>query len=99
MTMQPPRAVPTSGMATASLVFGLIGFFGGWCAFGLPCLIAIVCGHFAWKETKNGSKAGHGQAVTGLILGYVIAVPAALTTVLIFSSVLGLGTSMIEGYQ
>lgn len=79
-----PVVAPTSGMATAALVFGIIGFLGGWCLFGIPCLIAIGCGHLGMSETKNGTKAGRGSAVAGLILGYVCVVPMALIAIWLF---------------
>jgi hypothetical protein len=57
--------------------------------FGLPCILAIACGHLATAETKTGKKAGHGSAVAGLILGYICVVPMALITILF---ILGLAT-------
>jgi hypothetical protein len=79
---QPPYARPTSGYATASLVFGIIGVLGGWCMFGVPCLIAVVTGHAALKETRTGQRGGHGMAVAGLILGYPFAVLWILVAIL-----------------
>jgi hypothetical protein len=70
---QSPDARPTSGYATASLVFGIIGVLGGWCMFGVPCLIAVATGHAALKETRTGQRADHGMAVAGLILSYPFA--------------------------
>ncbi|SFE53044.1 protein of unknown function [Actinoplanes philippinensis] len=86
---QPPmiRVAPTSGWAAASLVLGLIGLFGGWCAIGIPCILAVVAGHIGLKETQDGSRGGRGMAVAGLILGYLVVIPA----VLIFFTVGGLG--------
>jgi hypothetical protein len=54
-------------------VFGIIGVLGGWRMFGVPCLIAVVTGHAALKETRTGQRGGHGMAVAGLILGYPFA--------------------------
>lgn len=79
-------ALPTSGLAVASLVLGIIGAVGGWCMFAIPCLVAILLGHLALAETKTGQKAGHGMAVAGLVLGYVFGAPWLL---LAFWSVLG----------
>jgi uncharacterized protein DUF4190 len=76
----PARVAPTSGLATASLVFGILGVVGGWCLFGIPCIVAVLCGHGALKETRNGEKSGHGNAIAGLILGYVFVIPMALVT-------------------
>ncbi|MEU8798148.1 DUF4190 domain-containing protein [Spirillospora sp. NPDC048819] len=63
-----PVARPTNGMATASMVCGLIGFF----ACGLTSILAIIFGHVAQSQMKRTGEGGHGMAVTGLILGYLI---------------------------
>ncbi|MEO3859588.1 DUF4190 domain-containing protein [Acrocarpospora sp. B8E8] len=49
--------------------------FAGWCSFGVPCIIAVICGHVGLSETKYGQKGGRGMAVTGLILGYLLVAP------------------------
>ncbi|MGW0804805.1 DUF4190 domain-containing protein [Nonomuraea sp. NPDC002799] len=79
---QPPPQ-PTSGAAVASLIFGLIGLFLSWCLFGIPSILAIVFGHVASRTTKRGLKPGHGMAVAGLILGYVVVVPVLIVSVLV----------------
>ncbi|MEU8345003.1 DUF4190 domain-containing protein [Spirillospora sp. NPDC048832] len=63
-----PVAPPTNGMATASLVCGLIGFF----ACGVTSVLAIIFGHVSLSQIKRTGEGGHGMAVTGLILGYLI---------------------------
>ncbi|MFC0866304.1 DUF4190 domain-containing protein [Sphaerimonospora cavernae] len=78
------QAPPTSGYATASLVMGILGILGGWCAFGIPCFLAVILGHVALSETKNGRKGGHGMAIAGLILGYIVAIPALLIAIFAF---------------
>jgi hypothetical protein len=70
------HTVPTSGWATASLVFGVLGMLGGFCLFGIPCIIAVISGHIGMNETKNGERGGRGLAVGGLILGYIFVAPA-----------------------
>jgi hypothetical protein len=85
----PPLARPTSGLATASMVLGIIGLLVGWCSFGLPSFIAVFLGHAALKETKTGIRGGHGMAVAGLILGYIVAVPAAVFTVFLIIGAAG----------
>jgi uncharacterized membrane protein YvbJ len=57
-----------SGLAVASLVLGIIGFFGN------PCFIlAIIFGAIAMGQTKPGSNLrGRGMAITGFILGLVV---------------------------
>ena len=83
----------TSGMATASLVLGILGVLGGWCLFGLPCILAVVLGHLALRETRDGTRTGHGMAVAGLVLGYVFVGPMiAFTVLMFFGGVLGAAT-------
>ncbi|GAA2566484.1 hypothetical protein GCM10010435_44690 [Winogradskya consettensis] len=65
---------PTSAWAVTSLIFGIIGVLGGWCFVGLPCIVAVIAGHFALKDTRHGARSGRGQAVAGLILGYPFAI-------------------------
>ncbi|MEW2329448.1 DUF4190 domain-containing protein [Micromonospora chersina] len=90
LTVQPSL---TSGMATASLVLGILGVLGGWCLFGLPCVLAVILGHLALRETRDGMRSGHGMAVAGLVLGYVFVGPMILFTVMVFfGSVLSAAT-------
>jgi len=60
----------TYGLATASLVLGILGFF---CIGLLGAIPAIVCGHMAVSRIGKsaGKLAGNGLAVAGLVLGYV----------------------------
>ncbi|MEU4477724.1 DUF4190 domain-containing protein [Micromonospora sp. NPDC023966] len=90
LSVQP---ILTSGMATASLVLGILGVLGGWCLFGLPCVLAVILGHLALRETRHGMRSGHGMAVAGLVLGYVFVGPMILFTVMVFfGSVLSAAT-------
>lgn len=75
--MSPPRPVPTSGKALASLITGV---------FGLPffpfAIVAIVLGHISRSEIRKsaGRLQGAGMASAGLILGYagIVFVPIFL---------------------
>lgn len=63
-------STPTSTLAIASLVFGIV------CWFALPVigsLAAIACGHMARRDIRaaRGALAGDGLAVGGLVLGYL----------------------------
>ena len=90
IAVQPPL---TSGMATASLVLGILGVLGGWCLFGLPCILAVILGHLALRETRDGTRSGYGMAVAGLVLGYVFVGPMiAFTVMAFFGSVVGAAT-------
>jgi hypothetical protein len=64
------QQLPTSGMATASLIMGILG----WTLLPLlGSLIAIVTGHMAKSEIRNsmGQIGGDGLATAGLVLGYL----------------------------
>lgn len=78
---------PASGVATASLVLGIVGVFGGWCLFGLPCIAAVVLGHMGLAATRDGQRSGRGQATAGLILGYLFVLPMIVFTVLVIGGI------------
>ncbi|WP_426183334.1 DUF4190 domain-containing protein [Microbacterium sp. TWP3-1-2b2] len=80
--------LPTSGLAVASLVTGIAGIVLSFAVFPLlASLAAIVTGHMALKQTRQGSGiGGRGMAIAGLILGYVgVAILALIVIVSIFS--------------
>ncbi|MEH0934260.1 DUF4190 domain-containing protein [Micromonospora psammae] len=86
-------AQPSSGTATAAMVLGIVGVFGGWCVFGLPCVLAVILGHVGLHDTRNGLKSGRGMAVAGLVLGYVFVAPMiALTVMVFFGGLIGAAT-------
>ena len=63
----PGTAEKTSGMAIASLIFGMLFLF-----FPLP-ILAVVFGHVSLSQIKKsaGRLGGRGLAITGLVLGYL----------------------------
>ena len=61
-----PPALPTNGLAIASLVCG-VGTF----VIGLSFIPAIICGHIARGQIRRTGEQGGGLALAGLILGYV----------------------------
>lgn len=81
----PGPAMPdkTSGMAIASLVFGLLAILFSFLA-GIP---AVVFGHLARSDIqKSGGRVkGSGMALAGLILGYLFGV--ALVPILIIAAI------------
>jgi hypothetical protein len=64
--------MPTSGLAIASLVCGILALLACylWGIFGLP---AVICGHMALKtiNTSTTPIQGKGMAIAGLICGYI----------------------------
>jgi hypothetical protein len=78
VVVQAPQR-PTSGMATASMVLGIIGATLCLCfTFGIPSILAVIFGHMALADIKKTNKGGHGQAVAGLVTGYIGAAPAVI---------------------
>ena len=58
-----PRPRPTNGMAIASLI----------CAF-LFAPLGIIFGHISLSQIKRTGEEGHGLAVAGLVISYLITV-------------------------
>ncbi len=89
MTEETAKKIETCGLAIASLVLGLASLVA--CAFtGIP---AIICGHVAVAKIKrsNGTLAGNGMAVTGLIMGYLVTL---LSGALFLLAILGMLAGM-----
>ena len=64
-----PVAAETSGKAIASLIFGVLSLL-----ISVPAgIVAVVFGHLARRDikTSGGRLQGDGQALAGLILGYL----------------------------
>jgi hypothetical protein len=72
--MPPVSATPTQpkncGLATWSLVLGILGMT---CFWPLAAIPAVICGHMAYSRIKRsaGTLTGEGLALAGLIIGYV----------------------------
>jgi hypothetical protein len=65
-----PPATRTSTLAIVSLIAGIVSWF---LLPFIASLAAVITGHMAKKEIKNGNGmvTGNGMATAGLILGYV----------------------------
>ena len=77
-SMQPMQAMQqqgTPGLAIASLICGLLGWIPFWIGFIL-CLLAIIFGGVVLAQTRPGQQ-GRGLAITGLVFGLVLVLPAA----------------------
>jgi hypothetical protein len=72
-----PATAPSSGMATASLIFGIIGLFTG-----IGSIFAVVFGHIGLNQTRDGARSGRGMAVAGLVMGYIVLIPWLILMVL-----------------
>lgn len=73
----PPVAAPysggraeTSGLAIASLILGILGFFFSF----FTAIPALICGHKALNKIKRsaGTLKGRGKAIAGLVMGYLV---------------------------
>lgn len=90
MNHTPPR---TSGLAVASLVFGILG----WTLLPfVGSIVAVVLGHIARNEVRQSPAAveGDGLAVAGLVLGYIaigLGALAVLTLLLLLGGLVALG--------
>jgi hypothetical protein len=85
-----PQAPPTSGLAVASLVLGIVGFLTA----GMTAIPAVVCGHLSLSDIKKaaGRISGSGLATAGLITGYIgIGYLAIMLVMMVFMfSVMGI---------
>jgi hypothetical protein len=63
-----PPAQKTNGLAVASLVTGLTGFI----TCGFTSILAVVFGHVALSQIRRDRTDGHGMAVAGLALGWIL---------------------------
>lgn len=81
----PVPGPPTSGLAITSLIFGLISMT--MMVPFLSSIAAIICGHLARTEIRrsNGTLAGDGLALTGLITGYITLIGLVLLIAVAFA--------------
>lgn len=76
----PPYVPRTNGKATASMVLALIGLVL-WPTAVVLGPLAVIFGHTARREMPLRGETGNGQAVAGLIIGYLL---SAFWVLLIF---------------
>jgi len=64
-----PAAAPATGLATVSLLLGILGIT----CLGITAIPAIICGHIALSRTRRSpaTYGGFGMALAGLIMGYI----------------------------
>ena len=85
----PAAAIPTDGLAIASLVCGILAIVSCyiWGLFGIP---AVICGHLSKKKMTASPTpiAGQGMATAGLVMGYIgIALQACVIIVFLVAFV------------
>lgn len=70
-------APPTSGLAIASMVCGILSLFLCFCWGGIIGIPAVICGHMAMGQTGSQDPGqpprmgGREMAIAGLIMGYL----------------------------
>lgn len=75
-----------AGLAIASLVIGILAFFGSFIVLGgLLALVGLVLGFMAAGRAKRGQASGRGIAIAGIILNLLAIVIAVLIGVFIGS--------------
>lgn len=70
----PPVVPKPQTSAILSLVLSIVGF----ATCGVTSIVGIVFGHIALKKIKRGEEDGHGLAIAGVIIGYVVTIAYAL---------------------
>lgn len=66
------QSKPTSGMAVASMVLGIIGIvLSCTIVFGVCALLAVIFGIVGMNATSKGEREGRGMAVAGLVMGII----------------------------
>ncbi len=80
---QPGMAPPTNTLAIIAIILGFVFPLGG-----------IICGHIALGQIKRTGESGHGLALAGTIIGYVLTgltLLFVLVYVIFFVALLGSG--------
>jgi hypothetical protein len=92
ITIAGPVALPSSGFATAGMVFGILALCGFWIPFGDFGLagLAVILSIVGLVQTSGNKLGGHGQAVAGLVMGII----AFLPTILFFALVIDVANSV-----
>lgn len=90
---------PNNQLALIAMILSLVGLMTWITAIG-----GIICGHIARKQIRETGEGGDGMALTGIIVGYVIAIGGLVAIVLyiIFVIILvaaGAGSSTYSDYS
>lgn len=92
------RAVPTNGLATVSLVTGILSYLGHVIPLiggGTLALIAIITGYIARRQIAQSGEQGRDIATIGIVLGAINIGIVLLILFSIFFIVFVLGISIL----
>ena len=77
------QPTPSSALAIASLILGIIGLLSGWLIFGGALgLVGVILGIVALVKVKNGTASGKGMAIGGIVTGALGMILAAVVLIL-----------------
>ena len=77
------QPTPSSALAIASLILGVIGLLSGWLIFGgVLGLVGVILGIVALVKVKNGTASGKGMAIGGIVTGALGMIVAAVVMVI-----------------
>ena len=83
------QPTPSSALAIASLILGVIGLLSGLLIFGGALgLVGVILGIVALVKVKNGTASGKGMAIGGIVTGALGMIVAAVVLIL---GMIGLG--------
>ena len=87
---------PSSGLAIASMVLGIVSLFFCLWYIAIPCgILAIVFGVMAGNKAKMGQAGGAGMARAGIIMGCIGLAIDAIAVILVFT----VGLTFMKGIQ
>lgn len=80
--------LPSSGLATAGMVFGILCLVGFWVPFGdvLFAGLAVLFSAMGLSQTRSGAYSGQGKAVAGLVCGIIGLIPAIIVISLLLTA-------------
>lgn len=81
-----PTPSDASGLAVASLVLGILSVVLGGVILGVP---ALICGYRARRQIAKGGQGSGGQAMAGIVLGWIssgLSVAVAVAAVTLVAS-------------
>ena len=83
------QPTPSSALAIASLILGVVGLLSGWLVFGgVLGLVGVILGIVALVKVKKGTASGKGMAIGGIVTGVLGMIVAAVVLIL---SMIGIG--------